>query len=670
MKRRTASVCLAAAILAVTPTSAQALGNDTLRQAREFEGYLRPPPQNYGLPGARLHVSPVEVLAGGDPQALRFRLRLNRAVGRAVVRLRLPEAWTAHPAGGLETTIPARMVLDLGGAGTVQQRGRTILVNLRRGVAGDVVELKLTDIGVEAGTYRLPITWTENGHRQATRHVEVRIYAPDREGSDQPGASGRATPASVFAAPLSLGLDRNTSNDTKNHSETDDVVVPGNPSRFAASDNNDDSGVYLTDNGGMTFKDVTPPTRIAEPGGGTRSLQLGGDAMFAADAAGNIWFGGLEREAGGRSRIFVDRIPAGTDSFQPTLVGLKRTSMGQAGQQDKNLMTIDNSPTSPTYGRLYVIWGEPGVRIVLVHCDTRVGGRLDAARCDSPNNWSAPVAITPRRGSYIYADAAVGPDGTVFATWWDYSSANAIRGASCNPGKADCDRSSGWSTKTIATLNVFKGQGQRFECPTLAQPGGRTAPAPTVAVDHSGGPNNGRVYVAWGQLRAGSGRTRCANRPARNSDLSWDVYVASAGNALPGGARPSPQVATRAYTDGEDGGARNSDEWFPTVAVDQTNGQAWVDFYSTRQDPARKKADFFLRAVTPRPGGHNLGSLVRVTSQSSNESFAKCCNFGNDYGDYTGLDATSGVVFPAWTDARQKGDEQLYTASVPEARAR
>jgi hypothetical protein len=55
---------------------------------------------------------------------------------------------------------------------------------------------------------------------------------------------------------------------------------------------------------------------------------------------------------------------------------------------------------------------------------------------------------------------------------------------------------------------------------------------------------------------------------------------------------------------------------------------------------------------------------VRLTTQSSDASHEKCCKFGNDYGDYVGLNATSGIVVPAWTDLRVRG-AQLYTATVP-----
>src|SRR5260370_439961 len=106
--RASASLPLAVALLVAVPASALALGNDTLGQSREFEGYRLPPPQTYPVPGGKLDVSPVEILAGQGPQTLRFRLRLNRAVGHAIVRLELPEAWIERPKGGVETTTRAR----------------------------------------------------------------------------------------------------------------------------------------------------------------------------------------------------------------------------------------------------------------------------------------------------------------------------------------------------------------------------------------------------------------------------------------------------------------------------------------------------------------------------------------------------------------------------------
>ena len=55
-------------------------------------------------------------------------------------------------------------------------------------------------------------------------------------------------------------------------------------------------------------------------------------------------------------------------------------------------------------------------------------------------------------------------------------------------------------------------------------------------------------------------------------------------------------MATRLLTDGEGGGQANSDDWFAWLAVDQTTGLAWADFYSTRDDATRRTTHFYVRA--------------------------------------------------------------------------
>jgi hypothetical protein len=329
------------------------------------------------------------------------------------------------------------------------------------------------------------------------------------------------------------------------------------------------------------------------------------------------------------------------------------------------MMTIDNTPTSPSYGRLYVVWDEPsgGVNIVVSTCETRPGGVLTPTNCDNADNWTAPVTIDS--GSRIYADVSVGPDGKVYVVWWNYSSANAIQGEVCNEASADCTLASGWSgaPSTIATLDATGGP-VPFSCPILAQPGGRASTGSNVEVDRSGGPNNNRVYVAWSDLRTGSGTTRCnGTTPPAATDLSFDSFVASASGALPGSANPSPTVATRLLTDGEGGGQDPSDDWFPWVTVDQTSGQAWADFYSTRDDATRHTTNFYVRSVTPSGGSsHTIGELIKVSGAASDYSGNPCCTFGNDYGDYTGIDATSNTVFPVWSDKRaSQPDGEAFT---------
>ncbi len=211
-----------------------------------------------------------------------------------------------------------------------------------------------------------------------------------------------------------------------------------------------------------------------------------------------------------------------------------------------------------------------------------------------------------------------------------------------------------------------------FACPILAQPGGRASPSPQVEIDHSGGASNDRVYVPWSDLRPGSGSTRCAvtqqfpdGTPPQATHLTFESFVASAASgALPGGSQASSSVRTRLITDGEAGGQSNSDDWFAWLAVDQTGGQAWADVYSTRDDSTRKKTNFYARSVTPNGSSHTLGTLTKVSSAQSNYTTGPCCNFGNDYGDYTGIAATGGIAYPVWTD-NSTGDGDPFTFTTP-----
>jgi hypothetical protein len=200
-----------------------------------------------------------------------------------------------------------------------------------------------------------------------------------------------------------------------------------------------------------------------------------------------------------------------------------------------------------------------------------------------------------------------------------------------------------------------------FQCDIVAQPGGRASTSPQIDIDHSGGANNGRVYVTWSDLRPGSGTTKCDSTAPDTTQLTFDSFVASAAGALPGSAAPSASVATRLYADNTEGTTTtNSDDWFPWLAVDQSNGDAWANFYSTRDDATRKKTNFYARQVTPSGGGHTLGALTKVSAAESDYSANPCCGFGNDYGDYTGMDAAGGIAYPVWSD-KSSGDGEAFS---------
>ncbi len=628
-----------------------------LDQAREESGLTEQPAARHRLPVGELEVLPSELLASVAGQPISFRLTLDRAVPSGTLELILPRDWVRTEPSGLRTARPPSLERRAGGAADLGRQGRRVVLSVDGAGAGDVASFELINIGIPAGTYSLPFSW-RGGGESARGVAQVVIYAPSREGLPDPGVA------------------ENVTSDSNEESETFIAATPGNPNRVAVGVNWQSASMsaWISADAGHTWVQRTLPNTIDAP---AKSSNENGDICcdptFAADPLGNIWFGGLSLKKGNApSRIVVNRIAAGTNSFRTLTVGLP---FSVTGTQDKPMMTIDNSASSPTFGRLYVVWDQPasgGVNVVISQCDTRPGPSHlpNAANCDNADNWSAPARVTPTGGSYIYGDVAAGPDGRVYVTWWDYSSTNAIRGDVCNPSSANCAAASGWGTpQTIALLDSTGGNPVPFACPIVAQPGGRDAPTPQVEVDHSGGSENGRVYVTWSDLRPGSGTTRCATTqqfpdgtPPASTHLTWDSFVDSAASgALPGGLGTSSFVGTKLYTDSSEGGAiTNSDEWFPWLAVDQTSGQAWADFYSTRDQAARQTTNFYARSVTPSGGGHTLGTLTRVSASPSDYSGKPCCSFGNDYGDYTGIDATGDVAYPVWSD-NSTGDGEAFT---------
>jgi len=662
---RKAILALLAGLAAVWVAPAMAKKGEVerpLERAVEDSGTERPPPQRFALPGGELRVSPSTLLAARAGQRIRFSLELERSIPGGALSVRLPRRWVEVPASGIRATRSPKLRRSAGRRARVRRSDRTVELTLERAPAGETASFEIEDAGIPAGSYRLPFAWRDrNGRRLKAGSAKVVFFAPVREGPGGEKAGRLANP----------GLAVNVSGDTTEESETFIAATEGDNQRVAVGSNWSSASMpaWISQDGAHTWTQRTMPQTIDKPGStSNESGSVCCDPMLAADTLGNIWYGGLTFTKGSAaSRIVVNRIAAGSTSFRSVTTGIPvRTS----GQQDKPMMTIDNTPTSPTFGRLYVIWDEPasgGVNIVMSQCDTRAGAISQPDRCDNADNWSTPISVTPSTGSYIYADVAVGPDGRAYVVWWDYSNVNAIRGDVCNPSSQNCAAAAGWGTpSTIATLDATGGKPVPFACPILAQPGGRASTSPQVDVDHSGGANDDRVYVTWSDLRPGSGTTRCADTLApAATHLTFDSFVASAASgALPGSANPSASVATRLITDGEGGAQSNSDDWFAWLAVDQTDGQAWADLYSTRDDSTRRKTNFYARSVTPSGGSHTLGTLTKVSSAQSNYSTNPCCSFGNDYGDYTGIAATGGIAYPVWTD-NSTGDGDPFTFTTP-----
>lgn len=640
--------------------------------------------ETVAVPHGDVTVSPTAFEAGHAGQVIRLSLHLAAAAPGAELLVTVPARWVELPDSGIR----ALRTVDAGAGDDADRDGRTVRLTLD---ADRSATLSLVDGGIPAGTYRLGLRWRDaDGSLHDTPDVEIGVAPAEREAGDE-----RPPDATPFGPLVPVRVADDVTSDSVQQSETAVAADPSNRNRVLVAVNHNIVPAYmaawLTDDGGGSWTRLRLPNETVTPAGYQSSATVCCDPTAAADDDGNLWVGALTCVAGvptdcssNGSRVVVARVPAGGSAYTtpPGTPANGRATVGLPSllgeTADKPMMTIDDAPGSPRRGRLYVTWisfgSDQRVKVVVSACDTRP----DPAHCDDPNAWSAPAVVSgASSGSLIYPDVATGPDGRVHVVWWNYSNANAIEATSCGPG-SDCGSPGGWSAPvTVATLEDADPQhpGVRtpvpFNCPILAQPGGRSSPSPYIAADRSGGPQSGRVYVSWSDLRAGSGTTRCApgagggpSSPPLASHLRWDVYVASAPGAPPATGQPSPAAGTRVVTDAE--GGADSDEWFAGLAVDRSTGRAYASFYSTMLDPARLTTNYFLRAVGPQGGaGAALGPLTRLSAAPSDFSGAACCTLGNDYGDYTSLAASQGTLWPVWTDTSTGGGE-AYTF-LPEA---
>jgi hypothetical protein len=172
---------------------------------------------------------------------------------------------------------------------------------------------------------------------------------------------------------------------------------------------------------------------------------------------------------------------------------------------------------------------------------------------------------------------------------------------------------------------------------------------PTMAVDTTGGPHDGNIYLAW-----------ASDAPGGTDNA--DVWFSRSTN---GGVAWSPQVQIA--------GGIARDQFMPTLAVGGS-GAVSIAWYDRRLDPANLAIDVF-RAVSI-DGGATFGALQRVTSQSFGvppinnqptssggfDSSRSACYMG-DYIHSTGDD---GNFYYLWGDNRNTVVSAAYPGGRPD----
>ncbi len=282
--------------------------------------------------------------------------------------------------------------------------------------------------------------------------------------------------------------------------------------------------------------------------------------------------------------------------------------------EDREMIFVDDSPTSPYSGNIYVSWTRfPNVGT------TRV---FSARSTDGGGSFEDPQLVSDG-GNVQHSMPTTGPDGELYVAWAGPSS--IFMDLSTDGGVTfGADR----IISTPSTPPLFSGTLKSSTGVGLLVSG-----YPSLAVDKGTGSSRGTVYAVWMTRASGDCDVVCSKSTDHGSTWQSPVRV------------------------NDDSVGNGKDQFFSWVAVDEQGGINIV-FLDRRHDPANLLCDAYLAHSTD--GGATFTN-TRITSTP----FDPAINYNADtrFGDYMGIDARLGRVVPIFT-ASSAGNQDVYVAPV------
>ncbi|HMM11074.1 MAG TPA: GEVED domain-containing protein [Bacteroidales bacterium] len=349
--------------------------------------------------------------------------------------------------------------------------------------------------------------------------------------------------------------------------------------------------------------------------------------------AGETWQGKVQGVAGTNSgdpttaiglngRWYINYIssPGGQGIAYSTNNGVSwtaRTVAPNPGQlADKNHFWIDNSTSSLFGGNLYIAWSDFGGAYnnqIVVSRSTNHG-----------DTWSTrvPISNAVNAGSHNQGvNLQTGPDGEVYAVWSIYNSWPSDEGALGFARSFD-----GGVTWQPATRIINNIRGIRN---TETKKNHRVNSFPVMAADISNGPGRGNLYVVWANIGV----------PGVNQNNGIDVYMIRSTDR---GTTWSQPIRVNQNPQGQ-----GKEHYFPWITCDPENGALSVIFYGDRNVNQNQVEVFCANSFD----GGDTWEDFKVSDVAFTP--APIPGLAGGYmGDYLGISARGGKVYPIWTDNR------------------
>lgn len=410
-----------------------------------------------------------------------------------------------------------------------------------------------------------------------------------------------------------------SSNSTQSEISVD--IHPTNPNIIFASANSTNwpvttlygTGLYWSTNGGVNW------TGYDNPPIGSNS----GDPASVIGPNGYFYIGYI-RSGGGQG------VSVSTNNGATWTNYIAGADPSSSDLLDKNHLWVDKQLSSPYVNRVYDAWthfvtGSPSENQVVLNYSTNNGV-----------NWSSFVDLSASLSPGSHAQGvniSTGPNGEVFAAFAIYD--NWGTGVYGEDAIGFAKSTDGGVTFTKARIYSAPNFGIRG---TLKPTNIRVSSFPSMAVDRSGGPRNGYIYIVWPQRGVA---------PAGNDP---DIVLIRSTN---GGATWSSPV--RVNNDALNNG---KDQYYPWCTVDQSNGALHIVFYDNRNTTTDSSGVWMATSFD--------GGITFENYQVSDANFKPkpISGLASGYqGDYIGITSSNGKAYPIWAEDRT-GNYQAWSTIV------
>jgi hypothetical protein len=398
-----------------------------------------------------------------------------------------------------------------------------------------------------------------------------------------------------------------SNNPTTTESEMTITVNPADPLNVAglvhdAANLNQIQVFYTLDGGDTWSRTLIHDTGAVDNDGNGFGRRV--DPTIRFDENGDLFVGyGAWNSSTNVTTLIVGKSTDGGATFANSSFRRIQSGGGYGGVDKWYLATGPAGPGTAAQA-VYVAWDRPASSNQVYVAGSNDGG----------DSFTAPVTVDPGNGGDIFAGPAVGPNGELYVTWLSLTDGRV---------KVRVDPDGLWGPEPFrptATVKVLRTGFLGLTVP--AQPRRGIGNNPSIDVDRSGGPHNGRAYVAYADRIGGT-----------NTDV-FLTYSDDGGNTW-------SSVPATGNVENEPG-----TDFHPWVAVDQATGSVNVLYYTTDGDGANR--DVLTRVASSTDGG----ATFTKADLASRRSRAAAASYTGDFLDYIGMDVRDGTVHGFWSDDR------------------